>query len=107
VPEEEKDRTVEELMGRVIRFRRKALGLTQEELAERAGLGRHAIQLYEQGLREPKASVLIRLAAALGLGVGDLLAQTSWNPPDTDRDGLMEHRPDDRFTQLPKGRNRA
>ena len=57
---------------------RKAAGLTQEELAERAHLSRNAISALERGSRRyPRKDTVQLLAAALGLSSGeqsDLLA---------------------------------
>src|SRR5205085_9313885 len=49
-------------------------GLTQEELAERAGLSREAISLLERALRRPYPDTLRRLADALTLGPPDRAA---------------------------------
>lgn len=46
-------------------FRRKRLGLTQKQLAEKAGLTVRGIQNYEITDRHPKGEYLIRLANAL------------------------------------------
>jgi DNA-binding XRE family transcriptional regulator len=100
-----KDRTVEELMGRVIRYRRKKLDLTQEELAHVAGLSRHAVQQYERGKREPKISVGIQLARAVGLTLDDLVSQSSWDPPEPGRTGRWVHEPDPQYPPLPPGRS--
>ena len=56
---------------------RKARGLTRNDLARLIGVDRETIARYERGTREPKASVVSQLAAALNvtpnelLGVGD------------------------------------
>jgi transcriptional regulator with XRE-family HTH domain len=49
-------------------------GLTQEELAERAGLQQSAISHYEAGRREPNLANLRRLVWALGESADYLLA---------------------------------
>ncbi|UXC67867.1 helix-turn-helix domain-containing protein [Limosilactobacillus oris] len=48
-----------------IRECRKAAGMTQAELGERAGLVGDAIAKYELGLREPKLAKWEQLASAL------------------------------------------
>lgn len=53
---------------------RKALELTQEALAERAGLGRSAVIHYEQGNAYPGALELIQLARALKLSPNYILS---------------------------------
>src|ERR1041384_7549169 len=45
-------------------------GLSQAELARRAGLPRSVVNVYLSGKREPGADVLARLAAAGGLELG-------------------------------------
>lgn len=60
-----------------IREARDAKGWTQQELAERIGVTQQAIQRYETGARDIRASVLIRLSKALGVRVAYLLSMTS------------------------------
>jgi transcriptional regulator with XRE-family HTH domain len=57
-----------------LRRRRKELGLSQEELGARAGIQMADISRYESGSRDPRLSTLARLAEALELSIGDLLA---------------------------------
>src|SRR5262245_5404023 len=49
-----------------LRQLREAAGLTQAELAERAGLHLHGLTKLEQGYREPAWSTVKALAKALG-----------------------------------------
>jgi transcriptional regulator with XRE-family HTH domain len=74
---------------------REDAGLSQEALGFRAGLHRTEISLLERGDREPRLSTLIRLAAALDVGVSaiadDLLR---WEAPSYD-DG--DFRPEGRW----------
>lgn len=53
-------------LGNAVRQRRLALGLTQTELAERAGLTQPALSRLESGGPTPTIGVLDRLAHALG-----------------------------------------
>jgi transcriptional regulator with XRE-family HTH domain len=46
---------------------REEMGLTQEALAERAGLSLRSLQGWEQGRRLPRVNVLPQLARALGV----------------------------------------
>ena len=46
---------------------RKAAGLSQEELADRAGLSRMTVQRTESGQIDPRVSSLLVMAQALGL----------------------------------------
>ncbi len=52
----------------LLRQSRLAAGLTQEALAERAGLGVRSIQDLERGVAHPRAETTERLLAALGAG---------------------------------------
>ena len=53
--------------GRNVRRRREARELTQEKLAEKAGLDPTYISGIERGLRNPGIKNVARLAKALGL----------------------------------------
>ena len=57
-----------------LRFRqcREAKSLTQERLAEKAGLDQTYISGIERGLRTPGIKNVVRLAKALGLTAADL-----------------------------------
>ena len=52
---------------------RKAKGLSQEELGERADLHRNFVGMLERGERNPTLVTLFRLADGLGVAPGDLL----------------------------------
>jgi len=57
-----------------VRARRKALGLTQEQLAERSGLSTNYVARLEIGSNTPSFPTLVALADALGSQVSDILA---------------------------------
>jgi len=59
-----------------LRLRRKALGLSQEQLGARANIQMADISRYESGSRDPRISTVARLAEALETPIGDLLADT-------------------------------
>jgi transcriptional regulator with XRE-family HTH domain len=61
-------------LGERVRVRRHELGLSQEVLAEHAGLHRNYIGGIEQGRRNVAAVNLVRLAIALEIDPGELLA---------------------------------
>ncbi|MEA2496231.1 MAG: hypothetical protein QOJ29_4142 [Thermoleophilaceae bacterium] len=61
-------------LGEAVRRRRRDLGLTQEDLALRAGLHQRWISNVENGKRNPSYSSLGRLAAGLDLTLSDLIA---------------------------------
>jgi transcriptional regulator with XRE-family HTH domain len=75
---DEFDQRLKKVLGRRIRRRRSYLDLFQEFLAERAGIHRTQISLYENGERMPFAASLVKLAAALGVSVDRLLAGLEW-----------------------------
>lgn len=60
-------------MGLEIRSRRKALRLTQEKLADEAGVTFKHVSDIERGLTSLSAIVLVRIAAALKATPNDLL----------------------------------
>jgi transcriptional regulator with XRE-family HTH domain len=87
------DRRVATQLGRRVKRRRNFLDLSQEALAERAGIHHTQISLYEHGRRMPLTSTLIRLAAGLGVSVDQLLVGIEWEvvgpplPDEGDSDG--------------------
>lgn len=60
-------------VARNISTRRRALGITQEELAERAGLSTNYIARLEIAMNAPSLPALSRLADALQVDVGALV----------------------------------
>jgi transcriptional regulator with XRE-family HTH domain len=65
--------TLPEQFGAVVRRRRLAAGLSQETLAERAGLHFTTISLIERGKRAPTITVLKKLAEGLEVKMSDLV----------------------------------
>jgi transcriptional regulator with XRE-family HTH domain len=65
-------------MGNEIRRHRKAKGLSQEELAELAGLNRNYIGFVERAERSPRAITIFRIARALDIHPADLLREMKW-----------------------------
>jgi putative transcriptional regulator len=57
-----------------VRERRKAAGLTQEELSRICGVSRQTIIAVERRLHEPTLSLALRLATALDTTVDELFA---------------------------------
>ena len=68
------DRRFLERLGDRVRERRQAAGLTQAELAERAGLHRTFVGSVERGERNVALLSLRRIARALRTTPADLLA---------------------------------
>jgi transcriptional regulator with XRE-family HTH domain len=60
--------------GAAIRRHRELIRLSQEELAERAGLDRTYVSGVERGRRNPTLEVLQRLADALGADLDVIFA---------------------------------
>ena len=54
---------------------RREKGLSQEEVASRAGIDRSYIGLLEKGKRRPTLDISIRIAEALGQRLSKLLAE--------------------------------
>ncbi len=56
-------------MAHIIRSKRDELGLTQEELAEKAEISAITLQFIEQSRRVPSLPMLIEICKALGLSI--------------------------------------
>jgi CheY-like chemotaxis protein len=63
------------LLGATIKTERSALGISQEELAERAGLHRTYVSDVERGARNPSIASIEKLAQALKLSVSALFGR--------------------------------
>lgn len=64
------------VLAEQLRSRRRVLGLTQEQLAERAGVSTNFLARLELGWKTPSLATLTQLASALNTRVSDLLAET-------------------------------
>lgn len=62
-------------LGEAVRAARLRRGMSQEQLAAAAGLDRTYVSGLERGTRNPALSTQERLAAALGVPLGELLAE--------------------------------
>ena len=60
-------------VGRAICMLRADSGLSQEELAERAGIHRTYVSQLERGIKSPTLAVLMKVAKALGTRPSRLL----------------------------------
>ena len=60
-------------LGQIIRDKREALGLTQIEVAEKAGLDRNYIGMVERGERNPSYLSRIKIAKGLNMTVDQLI----------------------------------
>jgi transcriptional regulator with XRE-family HTH domain len=63
------------MMGEEIRKARLKAGLTQEELAFRAGVSRQYVSLLELNAKSPTVDLLIRLCKAMGASAGKIVSQ--------------------------------
>jgi transcriptional regulator with XRE-family HTH domain len=59
-------------LGRAIRLRREAIGLTQEALADATELDATSIRGLERGIANPRWDTADRIARALGLALHEL-----------------------------------
>jgi transcriptional regulator with XRE-family HTH domain len=62
-------------LAAAIRARRELLGLSQRELAERAGMHPSVIGRYERAERDPRLTALLQLSRAFGITLSELLAE--------------------------------
>ena len=67
-------------LGREIRRHRDLKGLSQEKLAELAGLNRNYIGFVERAERSPRVITILRIARALDLHPAELLRDMQWTP---------------------------
>ena len=59
----------------IIKQLRKAMGITQSQLAEKMGVERSAVAKWEAGVANPSTAKLPALAEALGCSVADLFSK--------------------------------
>jgi transcriptional regulator with XRE-family HTH domain len=71
--------TVIKAFGAAVQKLRYNLGISQEELAERADLHRTYIADVERGVRNPTLLTIKKLAKGLGISAADLLSETKCN----------------------------
>lgn len=72
-------------LGEKIAKYRKEKHMTQAVLAEEVGVDSETISRFERGTALPSLLRLFEIAQALGVGVGDLLAEASTFTRDTER----------------------
>lgn len=63
------------LFGKVISDLRRSIGLSQEALAELAGVHRTYVSQLERGLKSPTLAVITKLASALKVRPSGILEQ--------------------------------
>jgi transcriptional regulator with XRE-family HTH domain len=86
--------------GELIRRVREGSGLSQADLARRAGMPRSVLSAYEHGHRQPAVAALARIAAAAGMRIGVGLAPAAG--VDVDRAGEILTQVLDLAEQLPQ-----
>lgn len=62
--------------GKVLRELRQHKEMSQEQLAEAAGLDRSFISLVERGIQSPNVVILLKIAEVLKVKASDLVART-------------------------------
>jgi len=70
------------LVGRAIARQRTRAGLTQEEVAERLGVGNEAVSRIERGVVIPNIARLFELAEIFDCEAAELLTESSARPDD-------------------------
>lgn len=81
MPSTDMDRLAE-LVGKAIAKSRAASGLTQEQVAERLGIGNEAVSRMERGLVMPTVSRIFELADIFRCEAADLLTESSGRASD-------------------------
>ncbi len=74
-----------QMAGKRIRFFREQDGLTQAELAEKAGLSDNFIGLIERGVKHPTLETLNKIAEALEVRLDELFQPLTNKPEDVNR----------------------
>jgi len=65
---------IKEILARNLKENRRRLGITQPELAERAGMSTQYLAMIEIARKFPTADILERLSAALGINPHELFS---------------------------------
>lgn len=78
------------MLSENIKVKRKAKGLSQEELAVKLNVVRQTISKWEQGLSVPDAEMLISISEILETPVGVLLGETVAEPTADDLKAVSE-----------------
>ncbi|MBO5994858.1 MAG: helix-turn-helix transcriptional regulator [Firmicutes bacterium] len=72
-------------IGKYIAEKRKALGMTQVELAEKLGMSNKSVSKWERGVCLPDVSVYMDLCEALGISLNEFLAGEDIEPVDREK----------------------
>ncbi len=77
-------------IGNKIRDRREALGLSQDELADRIGTDKNSVSRHENGTREMKIAVFCQYADALSTDPDSLLPERLLKKPERNYEKLLD-----------------
>lgn len=75
-------KSLAEAVGRAIAKQRIRCELTQEEVAERLGIGNEAVSRIERGMVIPNIARLLDFASIFGCEAAELLSEASLRPDD-------------------------
>jgi XRE family transcriptional regulator, regulator of sulfur utilization len=75
-----------QIFGAIVRKRRTEQGLSQESLANLAGLHRTYISMLERGIRNPSLTVILQIAEALDTRAATLMADLETKVTNSARD---------------------
>ena len=67
------------MLNENIKLKRKAKGLSQEELAAKLNVARQTLSKWEKGMSVPDAEMLIQIAKALDTSVSELLGESNYD----------------------------
>lgn len=70
------------MIGEVLRDTRKKSGMTQEELAFKAGIHRTYISFLERDIKSPTVEVLFKICKALDISASEFIARVEENVGD-------------------------
>ena len=103
---------VDVAVGARIRLLRKLKGLSQQALAEAAGVTFQQIQKYERGANRVSASMLARIASTLGVPVAEMFGEASANAGAVDEVAALLAEPGalellKAYSGLPRGASRS
>lgn len=88
-------------LGRFIRQKRMSLGLSQEELADRAGLHRTYISDVERGIRNLTIGAAWFIAHGLGLELKDMISALEYHPAEVSEETPSTFQPQQSFSAAP------
>lgn len=73
---------INKALGRVLAKYRAIAKISQEELADRAGIHRTYVSQIDRGLKSPTLSVLLKISKSLNTTVSSLIAEAEQNIDD-------------------------